>query len=235
MIERIDEEVWTRLTANVARLSAGPSPSLGALTDKMLHGTTIGAILVEGGQKVVVFSDGKVSMGNKPVSLVYRKIMSVDQFTRLLISGSPGISMEYAAILKSWIGYSEDTNNRLMTARAKVRALARLLLGGIGLAGAGIVCSPILATYDALEKRRARIWSLGFDGSEVEYTDCTADGSGGNVDIFLHERWRPEFTEDEGIRLAREAIEVKISHIDSFSGGKVSIDVIGPDGIRLVS
>ena len=43
-----------------------------------------------------------------------------------------------------------------------------------------------------------------------------------------------EMSEAEGITLARELIGDLAPNIDSFSGGLVHIDVVGPDGVRTI-
>ena len=234
MSYELDELLIARITAPLRRAYEHAPLTLGLHTDKLLHGTTIGAFIVDNGQRAVAFSDGKVSMGNKPVHLAYRKILTVDRFTRLLISGSPVLGVEYARVLRSYIGYREDTSGQPMSARAKVHFLMRQLKGGLGLMGAGILCAPILVTYDTREKMCARIFSLGPDGSEIPHLDFASGGSGSNIDIDLRRSWRPGMSADEGIALAHQVITTVAPEIDSFSGGKVSIDLIGPEGARII-
>lgn len=240
MLFEQDQEFLAQLLAPVRQLLERPPESLGPFAGTLLHGTTIGAFIVGDGQYVVAFSDGKVSMGSKPVHLNYRKIFKIDRRTRMLISGSPVLGMAYAKALRAWIGYLEDTSGQRITARAKIGTLSNTLFRGIGLMGAGIVCAPIIATYDAKEKKRARIWDLGAEGSEVEQTErgfCVG-GSGATIEPLLNEKYPTaggkSMSIDAGVELARRVID-QIPKSDSFSGGKVSIDVIGPNGTRLIS
>jgi 20S proteasome alpha/beta subunit len=226
-----------RMLAHIRQVAAAAPASLGEAGKLLLHGTTIGAFTIESGRKAVAFSDGQVSMGNKPVHRAYRKILSVDSHTRMLIAGSPVLGIDYDRILKMQIGFREDTRGP-MTSRAKINILARMLFHGLGLMGAGIVCAPIVVTYDTVGKQRARIFSLGPEGSEVEYTDAanafTTSGSGSNVDVHLISAWKPDMTEEQGVALARTVIGELAPGIDVFSGGRVSIDVIGESGIRTI-
>lgn len=229
-----DEEFLNRLMAPIQELRSMVPGNPGPV--EHLHGTTIGAILVGNSQYVVAFSDGKVSLGNKPAHMAYRKIFTVDHHSRLLISGSPILGKEYASALRSWIGYAEDTG-RPMLARAKANALAGMLFRGFGLAGAGLVCAPILATYDYAGKRCARIFPLGVEGSEIADVNFATGGSGGNIDILLRDRYakagETTMSPDDGIALAREMIKL-VPDYDSFSGGKASVDLIGPEGARTI-
>ncbi len=236
-----DQELLARLLAPVQQLLEHPPASLGPFAGSLLHGTTIGALIVGDGQYVVAFSDGKVSMGSKPVRLDFRKIFKIDRRTRMLISGSPVLGIEYARVLRAWIGYLEDTSGQRLTARSKIGNAAGMIFSGIRLMGAGIVCAPIIATYDVNGKNRARIWEIGGEGSEIEQTTrgfCVG-GSGSSIEPWLDEKYSvaggKSMSVDAGIELAREAIEKQIPKSDSFSGGKVSIDVIGPDGTQLIS
>ena len=234
MSYELDERFIARITAPIRTVCEHAPVSLQGQAGVLLHGTTIGAFMVDDGQAAIAFSDGKVSMANKPVHMAYRKILSVDRYTRLLISGSPSVGFAHAGALKAWVGYREDTSNQPVSARAKARFLARLLMGSLSLTAAGIICMPILATYDVREKKCARIFSLGPDGSEVEHSDWSTSGSGADIDVWFRKAWRTGLTVDEGIALARDTIKTLAPDIDSFSGGKVSIDVIGPDGARTV-
>jgi 20S proteasome alpha/beta subunit len=240
----LEEQFIARLTAPLRHLSEHPPQTLGmhlgqlfrGTTDPgpFLHGTTIGAFTIEHGQRALAFSDGKVSMGNVPVHLAYRKILEIDHYTRMLIAGSPVVGMHHAAAIKAWIGFREDTTGEQVSARAKVKFLSRLLLGSINLMHTGIVCAPILVTYDIRRKKAARIFSLGVDGSEIEHTDCTAGGSGASVNVLLKNAWRADLTFNDGVALAQKLILETAPQNDSFSGGKVSIDLVGPDGARTI-
>ncbi len=235
MSYELEKQFIARITAPLRHLNEHPPQTLGEYSNgKLIHGTTIGAFTVEHGQRALAFSDGKVSMGNTPVHLGYRKILAIDHHTRMLISGSPVVGMHHAASMKAWIGFREDTTGEQVSARAKVKFLSRLLLGSINLMHAGIVCAPILVMYDIRRKKAARIFALGADGSEIEHTDCTAGGSGSVVNVLLKNEWRAELTVDQGVALARKLILETAPNNDSFSGGKVSIDLVGPEGARTI-
>jgi len=233
----LDERFIERITATVRQANLNAPVTLGEESGKMPHGTTIGAFLINNGSHALVFSDGKVSMGNKPVNLAYRKIFTVDRHSRMAISGSPVLGAAYAASMKAWIGYREDTTDQPVSARAKARFLGRLLMSGINLMHAGIVCAPIFVTYDRREKKCARIFLFSGEGSEIEQPLFATSGSGGDIVIWLRKALKGPgsgLSMDEGIALAREAINEVAPDNDSFSGGKVSIDLVGPEGARTI-
>lgn len=237
MSYELDERFIERITAAVRQANAHGPASLDDRASQFPHGTTIGAFFIDEGRRALVFSDGKVSMGNKPVNLDYRKILTVDRFSRMAISGSPVLGAAYAASMKAWIGYREDTSGQPVSARAKARFLGRLLMGGINLMNAGIVCAPIFVTFDQREKKRARIFLFSAEGSELEQQLFATSGSGGNIDVWLRKALKvpgTNLTLDEGVALAREAIHEVAPDNDSFSGGKVSIDLVGPDGAQTI-
>jgi 20S proteasome alpha/beta subunit len=207
-----------------------------SLKGQLKHGTTIGALLVDDGKRAVAFSDGKVSMGHEPVHLGYRKMMAVDSHTVLLFSGSPSLAVQYGRAVRNWIGYRQDTTNGPMTARAKELAIEGILLRGISLLGAGILLAPIMVTYDHA-KGRVRLFNFGPEGSMTEHDRFTTSGSGMSVrhriDERLQERDRSgagSLTLPEGIAMARDFI-ANIGKVDSMSGGKLSMDIVGPDGV----
>lgn len=223
-----DQQMMTRLMAPITAALAQPLQKIPA--EQLMHGTTIGAFAIENGTRAVAFSDGKVSMGNEPVHLAYCKMAIVDPHSVLLFSGSPSLAVQYSRALRSWIGYREDTTNEPMAVRAKELTLESMLLRGIGLMGAGIMLAPILATYDP-QKKCARLFSFGPEGSMMERPDFTTSGSGHSIRHTLKERWRSDMSKDEGVAMAQKLIDKDIVNIDSFSGGKVSIAVIGPEGV----
>jgi 20S proteasome alpha/beta subunit len=232
MTWQYDQDVLTRLTSCLTAAGKGASPALPQ--GMLMHGTTIGAILVEGRKRALAFSDGKVSLANEPVHMAYRKMMAIDSHSVLLFSGSPVLAVQYGRVLRSWIGYRQDTTNEQMNARAKELTLESLLLRGLSLAGAGILLAPILVTFDH-QKGCVRLFNFGPDGSMTEHQDVAASGSGHSVRILLKESWREAGTLDEAIVLARKLIAQNIpNEIDSFSGGKISMDVVGPDGVTTI-
>ncbi len=233
-----DDQFLMRLLAPIREVCERPLTTLGIHGEQAPHGTTIGAFIVEKGQFAIAFSDGKVSMGNTPVSMTYRKMFTIDRYSRLLISGSPVLGMMYASAMRSWFGYLQDVSDQNITARANVKALSKTLFRGLNMMGAGIVCAPIFATYDIQGKKCARIFKMGGEGSEVEYNDLAVAGSGGGIDGLLRDHYNriggTAGNVDAGIELARTAVKLMAPAADSFSGGKVSIDLIGPDGVRTI-
>lgn len=226
-----DRQFLTRLLEPVTTVAKAPLTRLPS--EELKHGTTIGAFVVEDGSKALAFSDGKVSMGGSPVHMSYRKMLHVDPFTIMLFSGSPSLAVRVGRALRSWVGYREDTTNAPMTPRGKELALETMLMQGIGLMGAGILLAPILATYDA-QKKRVRLFNFGPDGSMTEHDRYTVSGSGMPSRLILRERWSPGMSVAAGVELIRRLITEIPETVDSFSGGKPSIDLIGPEGISTV-
>ena len=224
----IDRLVLQRLLEPVTATARTPLTALPSA--ELKHGTTIGAFTIEGGARALAFSDGKVSMGNEPVQMNYRKMLQVDPHTMMLFSGSPSLAVRVGRALRSWVGYREDTTNLPMTSRGKELALETMLMQGIGLAGAGILLAPILVTYDA-QKQRIRLFNFGPDGSMTEHDQFTVSGSGARARLLLGERWKPTLSVAEGATLVRQLIREIPDRVDSFSGGTPSIDLVGPDGI----
>lgn len=227
----LDRQVLARLLEPVT--AAARSPLTLLPETELKHGTTIGAFVIEDGSRALAFSDGKVSMGNEPVHMTYRKMLQVDPHTDMLFSGSPSLAVRVGRALRNWVGYREDTTNLPMTPRGKELALESMLMQGIGLAGAGILLAPILVTYDP-QKERIRLFNFGPDGSMTEHTNFTVSGSGARARLVLGERWKPGLTVEEGAALVRRLIREIPETIDSFSGGTPSIDLVGPGGISVV-
>jgi 20S proteasome alpha/beta subunit len=202
------------------------------------HGTTIGAFLVAGGQAVVAFSDGRVSIGSRIASQDYRKVVTLDSHTAMLIAGSPVIAQRFAQMMQVFIRAYQDLRlGKPMSVDAKRKRLARELLGAFGLAAHGLILAPILATYDR-GKRRARIFAYGPEGSFSERRDTgdstngyATSGSGEGVYKLIKERRRLDMSVDDGVTLAQYLV-ADSAEDDSGSGGTTFVAVIDRDGIR---
>jgi proteasome beta subunit len=222
------QRAFTALTPTQQMEAAGMVP----------HGTTIGAFLVTDGQALVAFSDGKVSMGTRIAAMDYRKLVTLDSHTAMLIAGSPVMAQRMALLMRSYIrAYQDIRMGKPMSTDAKRKRLALELLGTFGLATSGLILAPILATYDR-EKGRARIFAYSPEGSFNERRDVgdahggyATNGSGEGVYKLIKKARRPGMSVDDGIALAHELVR-DAAEDDSASGGSTFIAVIDRDGIR---
>ena len=202
------------------------------------HGTTIGAFLVADAKAVVTFSDGRVSLGPRIASEDYRKVLTLDSHTIMLIAGSPVMAQRMALMMRTYIRAYQDTRmGKPMSTNAKRTRLAQELLGTFGLSASGLILAPILATYD-LAKGCARIFAYSPEGSFSERRDArgaskgyATNGSGEGIFKTIKERRRPDMSVDEGIALAHFLIK-DAAEDDSASGGRTFVTVIDSDGIR---
>jgi len=220
-----------------AAVVQGGEPMRAALAQikesNLAHGTTIGAFLVDGGQTVVAFSDGKVSMGTQAVALDYRKGLPLDSHTVLLMAGSPVLGTLTARLLRAYIrSYQDLRMGRPMSADPKKTRLARELLGMFGLAASGILLAPILATYDVY-KKRARVFGYSMEGSFNERHDYATGGSGASVYKVIKERRKADMTPDEGVALAEYLVK-DTTEDDIGSGGRAFVYLLDSNGTRLV-
>lgn len=226
--------------ADAQRAFAALTPTQQLEAAKLVpHGTTIGAFLVESGQAVVTFSDGRVSVGPRIASEDYRKVLALDSHTVMLIAGSPVIGQRLAQLMQVFIrAYQDIRMGKPMSVDAKRKRLAFELLGAFGLTSQGLVLAPILATYDR-GKGRARIFAYSPEGSFNErgdFGDSTrgyaTSGSGEGVFKLIKTGRRPDMSIDEGIALAQSLV-LDSAEDDSASGGRTFVTVINRDGIQV--
>lgn len=141
-----------------------------------IHGTTVIA---------VKFKDGVINVGDRRATANFavmydraEKVLPIDDYTLLAISGSFARAMEVVRYLRHSFKYFERSQLQPMSLDGKLSELAKVIAAGVpaALQGIGGVI-PILTTYD-LRSNEGRIFFYDGMGARFESTEYAAAGSG---------------------------------------------------------
>ena len=143
------------------------------------HGTTILAIKYRDG--VLVAGDRRATAGNLIMYDRADKVLLLDKFSVLAISGAPGVATEIARILQHSFKYYRRSQLQDMSLAGKVRSLSKLLRDNLPmtLQGVGIVV-PIYACYDINGggDGGGKVYFYDALGAQFEAVDYATTGSG---------------------------------------------------------
>ena len=143
------------------------------------EGTTILALRYQDG--VLIGGDRRATAGNAVLYDRADKLIDLDDFSVLAVSGSPAIAYEIARILKHSFQYHRRRQLQEMSLEAKLRRLSLLIRDNLPMAIQGIgAVIPILATYDTRDSR-GKIFFYDALGAQFESTDFSTTGSGSSA------------------------------------------------------
>lgn len=209
-----------------------------SLEEMKTHGTTIGAMRVNGGRAVVAFSDGKMSVMEQAWSKDADKVIQTDAHTCFLISGSAVLGIDMAKALRTWVASIENSQQFTLTARSKVNFVSEMLKRTREAASHGMGVMPILATFDVANTMQGKVFMFTQDGMWMD-KDVFVLGSGHHAGHGpLKEDYQREVASSgdvslaRGVELARETLE-RTEREDNASGGKKTIKIIDAGGVRL--
>ena len=204
------------------------------------HGTTIGMLRVDNGERLIAFSDGKMTVGDMAFGSKMDKVMQVDDHTCLLISGSATMGIRLAHSLRSYIAIRENTDHRLLPASAKVNFLVGALAQMFPMAAQGMGVVPLMATFDRAHSQEGRLYLFTMDGSVAPINTCKVYGSGftpgnGALEILYDEEVHTNGFVGlaKGIDFTHRILE-KTTTDDNHSGGSWTIKIIDKDGVHTV-
>src|SRR5438445_8953306 len=169
-----------------------------------VHGTTVIA---------VKYRDGVINVGDRRATANFavmydraEKVLPIDDYTLLSISGSFARAMEVVRYLRHRFKYFERSQLQPMSLDGKLSELAKVIAAGIpaALQGIGGVL-PILTTYDR-QTNEGRIFFYDGMGARFESTEFGAAGSGSlqirGVFDYIVKTKKPfhDMTRDEALR-----------------------------------
>ena len=206
-------------------------PQLNPSKEFTFHGTTIASFFVENGSAVIAVSDGKVSENAmlQAASLEFKKLIEIDAWTVMAISGSASFGLLYARSLRSWVETMERITEEPISTRAKVNMLSKILRDSLPISMGGFAVMPILTVYD--EKRGPRIFLFTPDGSVVTKSEYAISGSGRISEGSLLVGHRRDMTREEGIEFAKSIVK-NANKMDKATGGRIFIKVVSKEGIE---
>jgi proteasome beta subunit len=197
------------------------TPGDGLATDP-IHGTTVIA---------VKYRDGVINVGDRRATggfaIMYdkaEKILSLDDYTLIAISGSFSKAMEIVRYLRHAFRYFERSQLQPMSLDGKLSELGKVIAGNVMAAMQGIgVVIPVLSTFDR-ERNEGRIFFYDGGGARFETAEFGAAGSGSTQIRGVFEyiaRVKGPFREmdrDTALREALTLLEIA-ADLDAATGG----------------
>jgi len=186
------------------------------------HGTTVIA---------VKFDKGVLNVGDRRATANFavmydraEKVLPIDDYTLLAISGSFARAMEVVRYLRTAFKLFERTYLQPMSLEGKLAELAKVVRAGIPEALQGIGgFIPLLSTYDP-ESGEGRIFFYDGMGARFESTEFGAAGSGSlqirGVFDYIVKTKKPfhAMTRDEALKEALYLIDIA-ADLDAATGG----------------
>ena len=205
------------------------------------HGTTVLALRCTDG--VVVLADRRATMGSLIMFDRAEKIVALDRWTVVAISGAYARSIDVCRYLRHAFMYYERRNLQEISAQGKLMEISKALSENLKLAADGFgVFLPIAATYDRKDDQFG-IHFFDMAGARFESAQYACAGSGserirGIFEYALRDKgaWSDRSIDDvleDGLRMLDIAAE-----LDSATGGVrkhlPSVCVLTADGARVL-
>lgn len=209
--------VGTTVTRNTGIVSPGEGLATGPI-----HGTTVIA---------VKYKDGVINVGDRRATggfaIMYdqaEKVLALDDYTLMAISGSFSKAMDVVRYLRHAFRYFERSQLQPMSLNGKLAELGRVIAGNsmAAMEGIGIVI-PVLSTFDR-EKNEGRIFFYDGGGARFETAEYGSAGSGSTQIRGIFEyitRSKGPFRDmdrDTALREALQLLEIA-ADLDAATGG----------------
>lgn len=153
-----------------------PESDTGNREQAFVHGTTVIAVKYDGG--LLNVGDRRATANFAVMYDRAEKVLPVDDFTLLAISGSYARSMEVVRYLRHSFRYFERSQLQPMSLDGKLAELAKVVAASLPAALQGIGgFLPILSAYDRIAGE-GRIFFYDAMGARFESTEFAAAGSG---------------------------------------------------------
>ena len=197
--------------------------------DVETHGTTVLALRFDKG--VILFADRRATIGNLIMFEQAEKVMPLDDFTVVAISGSFARSVEICRYLKHSFKYYRRAVLQELTLEGKLSEISRALAGNVEMAMNGIgVFIPIVAAYD---KSTNKFGVYFFDGAGARFENgeyaCAGSGSERIRGVFEYLRRTEGGFEtrslDKVLENGLQMLDIA-STLDSATGGFTRIEPI---------
>ena len=175
--------------------TGGTSPANVSVSDtgageiEIAHSTTVIAVRYRDG--VMIAGDRRATAGTAVIYDKAEKVLQIDNYSVLAISGSPAIAYEIARILEHSFQYFRRSQLQELSLEGKLRMLSRLIRDNLAMALQGIGgVIPIFAIYDVnaqsesagerepSAKNGGKIFFYDALGAHFENVDFATTGSG---------------------------------------------------------
>lgn len=192
------------------------------LADTPVHGTTVIAVKYKDG--VINVGDRRATGGFAIMFDQAEKVLPLDDFTLMAISGSFSKAMEIVKYLRHAFRYYERSQLQPMSLDGKLSEVGKVIAGNAmaAMQGLGIVI-PVLSTFDP-EKKEGRIFFYDGGGARFETAEFGAAGSGstqirGAFEYVVKTKGPfREMDRDTALREALTLLEIA-ADLDAATGG----------------
>jgi proteasome beta subunit len=199
-----------------------PVPSVPGARDIDTHGTTVIAVKYKDG--VINVADRRATAGYTVMYDQAEKVLALDDYTLISISGSFAKSVEVVRYLRHAFKYFERSQLQPMSMEGKLMELQRVIANNVPAALQGIgAFIPVLSLFDK-ETNQGRIYFYDALGGQFETAEFGAAGSGsapirGTFDYIL--RTKGPFRDmDREVALRESLTLLEIAaDLDTATGG----------------
>jgi proteasome beta subunit len=191
-----------------------PSPQMGVL--EVPQGTTV--LGLRFGDGIVMAGDRRATAGYTIADAKMRKVFAADDFSAIAIAGAAGQAVETVRLFQLELEHYEKLTGDRLSLEGKANRLAQMIRANFPLAVQGLVVVPLFGGFDQA-RNEGRLFYYDATGGRWEEQDYQATGSGAQpAKNSLKKRWRPGLTQDEGLRVAVEAL-IDAAEDDVATGG----------------
>ena len=190
------------------------SPQTGVL--EVPQGTTV--LGLRFGDGIVMAGDRRATAGYTIADAKMRKVFAADDFSAIAIAGAAGQAVETVRLFQLELEHYEKLTGDRLSLEGKANRLAQMIRANFPLAMQGLVVVPLFGGFDQA-RNEGRLFYYDATGGRWEEQDYQATGSGAQpAKNSLKKRWRPGLTQDEGLRVAVEAL-IDAAEDDVATGG----------------
>ena len=216
-----------------------PVPNVPGARDVDTHGTTVIAVKYKDG--LINVADRRATAGYTVMYDQAEKVLALDDYTLISISGSFAKSVEVVRYLRHAFKYFERSQLQPMSQEGKLMELQRVIANNVPAALQGIgAFIPVLSTYDR-DTNQGRIYFYDVLGGQFETAEYGAAGSGsapikGAFEYIL--KTKGPFREMDRETALRETLTLLdiAADLDTATGGSAKFlpaaKYITADGIR---
>ncbi|MDR3710108.1 MAG: hypothetical protein P4L33_17580 [Capsulimonadaceae bacterium] len=217
----------------------GPAGAHGVPAGLDTHSTTVIAVKYRDG--VINVADRRATAGYTVMYDQAEKVLALDDYTLISISGSFAKSVEVVRYLRHAFKYFERSQLQPMSLDGKLQELSRVIAGNMAAAMQGIgAFIPVLSTFDR-EAGTGRIFFYDAMGGQFETAEYGAAGSGsapirGVFEYILRTKGPfREMAREDALHEVLTLLEIA-SDLDTATGGSSkhlpAAKYITADGIR---
>jgi proteasome beta subunit len=190
------------------------SPQTGVL--EVPQGTTV--LGLRFGDGIVMAGDRRATAGYTIADAKMRKVFAADDFSAIAIAGAAGQAVETVRLFQLELEHYEKLTGDRLSLEGKANRLAQMIRANFPLAMQGLVVVPLFGGFDQA-RNEGRLYYYDATGGRWEEQDYQATGSGAQpAKNSLKKRWRPGLSQDEGLRVAVEAL-IDAAEDDVATGG----------------